>query len=635
MLKQLFLIALFLVPSTLLFADVIKYEKNIGWVSNRDLTSSQFSAKFKKYKNSGYLMIDVDAYNIGSKIRYAMVWRKNTDRRGWAEHRDMSSDQYNQRWTEYKNKGYRPIDIESYQIRGNQKYAGIWVQNKEGYVWYSKRNLTGKEYGDLFKEKSKQGYRLVDMEAYSTNSGLRYSCIWYKNKDHIKWSQLRNMTRDSYQKEVDKKSKAGYMVVDYETYSSNGKQLIAAIWEKHSGFSSQVRTGRSAKQFANLWREYRDKGYRLVDFEYAKGKYGGIWIENASRYRYSKKGELDKLIKKYRKDGNIPGISVAIIKDGKSIYRRGFGWSDVNRKKVAHGETVYNAASISKVIGGTIAAKLHARKKLQNGQRVDLDLNKKTSDYLKNIKQSNGSTVSLPSKHKHTLAQLYSHLGCIKHYSGGPEPSSGHYKKAIDALPQIWNASFVPNCTLGNNRNYSTHAHTYLAAVLEKVTKKTSAQLVQSEIAKPYGLSSMRVLWGSTTVPSNYDRAVTYKDNNTSTNISDNSWKVFGGGIEVSPVDLVSFGWKVLDNKIVTKSTRDNILWKKVKPSKSNYAIAWDMLTRNNRQTAEHGGSFTGSRTLLQVFRDDGLVIVIMTNRKNQPTLGLTGLSAAIANIVL
>jgi len=618
----------FLITVSSIEASVIKFEKNIAWASFRDLSSTEFGKKFKKYKKD-YILIDTDTYKVGSTIKYAMVWRKNTDNRKWAAFRNMSSKVYKKKWASFRDKGYRPTDIESYIVKGKQQYSGIWVKNKEGYGWTSKRDLTASEYGTFFQQQKSKGYRVVDIEVYQTRNGLRYAAIWVQNKENVAWAQNRDMSRKAYQEKVDKYSKQGYLLLDFEVYKVGRIEKYAAIWEKRSGYSNQIRTNRTSLEFANLWREYRDKGYRLIDFERYQTKsgdrYGGIWIENASRMKYRKKGQIDALIKKYRSDNNLPGISVAVVKDGKMIYRRGFGHANKEAKKVAHGESVYLAASISKVIGGTIAAKLQ-----EKGQ---LNLNNTTLSYLTNVSQSNGSQVTLPASHKHTVAQLFAHLGCIQAYSG-PEPSTQHYVKAIDALSQIWNAPFVSNCTTGSSYNYSTHGFTYLAAVLEKVTGKTSAQLVQSEIAVPQGLSSMRAMFASASVPANYERVKPYNNNNTPTSLSNNSWKIFGGGIETSPVDLAWFGWKVLDGKIVSKTTRDNVLWKRVNPSFVR-GIGWRVPTIDGKKVAEHGGSFKGTQTFMRVYRDNGLVIAIMTNRKNQTTGSLKSLTTSIANTVL
>jgi len=464
--------AILLFTSATASATILKDKKELDWASFRDLTSSQFSTKFTEYKNKGYLMIDIDAYSVGSSLRYSMVWRKNTDKRGWAEHRNMSHSQYHAKWLEYKKKGYRPLDIAAYQSNGQMRYAGIWVQNKEKLAWSSHRNLTSSSYGDLFKKKAKKKYRLVDMEAYQTPSGLRYSAIWYKNTDNRSWAQLRNMTRSKYLEEGGKRARNGYMVVDFESYPTSSGRRYAAIWEKKPGYAYQVRTDRSKTAFANLWREYRDMGYRLVDFERNGNLYSGVWVENNARFRYSKKRQLNNAVEDYLDANNLPGISVAIIENGKTRYRRGFGFADINDNKVAHSGTVYNTASVSKVIGGTLAAKLEDEQVLRNGASFWLDLSEETQDYLTNI----------PNHHEHTLEQLLSHTGCVPHYNTNPGISNqtNHYWSATSASSSIWNNSLLNSCTIGSSWNYSTHAFTFVAGALEQATGRNINTLLRN-----------------------------------------------------------------------------------------------------------------------------------------------------------
>jgi CubicO group peptidase (beta-lactamase class C family) len=634
-----------LMTSTMLFGVALllqatepTFQKGIGWVSLRDLTSESFSEKFTLYKNDGYRMIDLDGYETPSGVRYSMVWEKNTDNRGWAEYRDMTDDGYHTKWEQLKNDGYRPVDIESYRVSGQQRFGGIWIKNTEGFGWSSKRGLTKAEYESYISEQKNLGQRMIDMEMYETSSGIRYAAVWVKDNSTNDWKEVHGLENDDYQDRLNTLTDQGYLLTNFDCYKDGNTQRYAFICEKRSGFAYQVRSGRTEVEYANLWREYRDKGYRLIDFEcYATSsgmRYAGLWIENDKRYDYDKKTSLDNLIAKYLADNNLPGVSVAVIKDGEMIYRRGFGFADKEGNKVAHGETIYLSGSVSKAFGGTLAVKLQDEGKLRNGTAVSFNLNNTTRSYLTNVRKSDGTFVTLPSKHTHTPAQLSAHLACIHHYSTGPEPSLIQYNKAIDALTQIWNADLLPSCTIGTNRNYSTHAFTYLAAVLEKVTNRTSAQLLRSELAEPYGLETLRSQFSSSTIPYNYDRAKPYNDNNTGTTYGNNSWKVFGGGIEISAVDLAWFGWKLLDGKIVKAAARDNILWKKV-ISNQPTAIAWEIGSDNGRSIADKGGSWNGARANLRIYRNNGLIIAVMSNRTNHTVDDVSGLTSNIANIVL
>jgi CubicO group peptidase (beta-lactamase class C family) len=595
------------------------------------------------------MMIDVDATRVGNSVRYGMVWRKNKDRRGWAEHRDMTSDQYSARWNEYKTKGYRPLDVEVYKVGSNMRYAGIWVQNKEKLGWASFRNDTSKSYGERFKKQRAAGRRLVDIEIYNTPSGFRIASIWYDNKSNAGWAALRGMTRNKYQAEVTARSKNGYRVVDFESYKTNNGQRYAAIWEKKPGYAWQVRTNLSATQFGNRWRQYLDEGYRLVDYEAydtSNGiRYGGVWAENDARFRYARKSNLDTIVKNYRTANNLPSISVVAIRNGNVIYRRGFGNADVANNKTAHAETVYNTASVAKVIGGTLAAKLEDEGRLRNGSTFSLDLTDPISTYLTGLKNANGNgTVNVPSTHAAlTSDQLLSHLSCVVHYNTTPSVANQttHYSNNIAAVQSIWNTGLATQtrngnpCTVGTTWSYSTHAYTFVGAVLEKVTGRTVNQLLRDELFKPYGLNSMRVQYASTRLPSNSLRAVPYTNSNVKTSYSDNSWKVLSGGIESSTLDLARFGWKVLNGEILSADARDNRLWTRVRSNRT-HGLGWSIINDpSSRRIAEWNGSWTGARANLRAYRDNGLVIAIMSNRTNHTVTDVPGLSTAIGNEIL
>ena len=109
-------------------ASLINNELNQGWASFRDLTSAEFSAKFAEFRDAGYRMIDIDAYPNGSGVLYSQVWENNSDNRGWAEYRDMTSAQYATRWADLRDAGYRPHDFEVLSERLEPALRGHLVQ---------------------------------------------------------------------------------------------------------------------------------------------------------------------------------------------------------------------------------------------------------------------------------------------------------------------------------------------------------------------------------------------------------------------------------------------------------------------------------------------------------------------------
>lgn len=623
-------------------------DMDLGWYSYRDLTSERFAELFEELSGRGLMMVDTEAYPHGNATRYAMVWTTNTDGRGWAAYRDMTSDRYGERWQEFRDRGWRPVDIEAYPTRNGLRYAGIWVENRERVRWASRRDMTGEQYGDWFREQRDAGMRLIDMEAYQTPAGLRYAAIWVHNTDNREWAQLRNMTRESYQQHLEQRSAQGFRLVDFEAWNTANGTRYGAIWERRPGNRAmQVRTDRTAQQFGDLWTQYRDEGYRLHDFERYDTpngpRYGGIWVENDARFRHPRKGQIDTAVQNYRNTNDLPGISVAVIHRGTLIYRRGFGMADVGNNRPAHSGTVYNIASVAKPVGGVLAARI-ANRPVRRGGTPTLDLSRTTRSYL----------TAMPQHHDHTVAQLLAHLGCVLHYPNsanntpGIANQTGHYGTQLAASQSIWDTALVSNCTTGSHRNYSTHGFTFAGAVLEGVTGQALPQLLASEITTPHNLGSLRVQYASQNLLADANRAVPYRDNGTAGSYANNSWKILGGGMESDVVDLARFGEAVRAARLVNANVRDTQLWAPVRANCGNSiagacsgGLGWALNTVDGRRVAEHGGSASGARSHLRVYRDDELVIAVLSNRRTTATLtsGTThnpaNLSRQIANIVL
>lgn len=601
----------------------------------RDYMIGDFQGSQKRYN----MLADLERSRVrGFQDGFAFVWQPRSG--AWEEHRDLTAAAFDQQSQTYRNAGSRLSDFEAYMTGAGMRYAGVWVANVGGINWSSDYDMTGAEYGTAFQNFRNSGYRLVDMEAYQTPSGLRYAAVWYRSCDNTDWRQWRDMTRTYYQGRVDSLSALGFRVIDFESYQTSGGQRYAAIWQKVPASRAwAVRTDRTLKWFLNYHQQYVDEGLRLIDFESydtANGiRYAGVWAENDARYDMPFKTALNDSLRAYRATHNIPGLSVVVMQDGEVIYRRGFGWADSARAKTASSGTVYLTASVAKVIGGTIAARLE--------EQGRIDLTRPTADFLDD----------LPSHHTHTVENLLAKIGCVWHYPEGPEPVEQYYRWRDSALVQIQDSALLSGCTPGQQYRYSTHGFTFVGAVLEEVLNKDIAQVITDELARPYALTSLRtvstdVSFGGGAWAPRYDLAQGYRFIATTglsatRDYEDSSWKVLGGGLQLHARDLARFGWLTLNGSIVSDSVRDNRLWASLTGSSVLWSdttraapavgLAWNvrnvctspptnignMCSIPTRRVAEHGGSARGARSQLQIYRDDGLVIAILSNQRNSP----------------
>ncbi len=614
------------VYGTPVLADGFEDPESVGWKFRYGLTDAEYTKAWGDYKKEGYVPIDIETDDSGKT--YAGVWQKNTDGRGWASWRRLSDESFHQKWDEYRKKGYRPIDQDAEIVGGKLLYSLVMIENKENLQWISRRNLTSAQFAAEFAQ-NKDKYRPVKINAVELNKTMLYSIIWLENKSNTAWAEFRDMTPDDYGKKFNEYKDKGYRVAELECYKRNGKLNYAAVWEKNqAGRAWAALREMSATSLRNNWYKYSDQGMRVIDIEVCpaengKGnQYAAVWRENDDRHDWSGRAKAEQILANYAADPGIPGVGAAIVRNGKVIFRGGAGYADKDKNLLAHGRTVYRLASVAKAVTGTLAYDM------EQANMINLD------------NRTNTILSGLGNQHTHSVRQLLSNTGCVKHYTSDGLNDNGtqvEYSTAKLALDKHLsgalktNAWIIPGCGMGTH-NYSTHGFTLAAAALEAKGGTSFANLIKTRIADPLNLDTLRVEKRSSPDSSGERATINAGANKVSANSFENvSWKAGGSGMESSALDLALFGDGVLRNRYFPLATR-NILWSG--GTKNGQANGWQIDAGVTQ--ASKGGDNQGSDSHIRVDIQNGITVVVLTNTNPPPvdTSSMTSqlLALAIAN---
>ena len=182
--------------------------------------------------------IDVDAYTMDGKLRFSGIWVKQTEAKDWAVRRNLSGDAFGKEFKSYQKKGYRLYDTESYRFKKRQYFAAIWVKDKTSRRWAAYRDLTDDAFHNKWAYFVDRGYRLVDVEAYSTGSKTRYAGIWVQNNELMDWSHRKWVEGiiDSYHKAY---PSAGLSVV----VAHKGKVVFRQGWGHQTRSKKEAHSG--------------------------------------------------------------------------------------------------------------------------------------------------------------------------------------------------------------------------------------------------------------------------------------------------------------------------------------------------------------------------------------------------------
>src|SRR5215217_690656 len=105
---------------------------------------------------------------------------------------------------------------------------------------------------------------------------------------------------------------------------------------------------------------------------------------------------LDGLVPQQLKHDDIAGATISIVKDGKLLFAKGYGYADVEKKKpVSAQETLFRPGSVSKLFTWTAVMQLFEQGKL--------DLDRDVNDYLDyKIPDAFGKPITLKHIITHT-----------------------------------------------------------------------------------------------------------------------------------------------------------------------------------------------------------------------------------------
>ncbi len=203
-------------------------------------------------------------------------------------------------------------------------------------------------------------------------------------------------------------------------------------------------------------------------------------------------GGVEKTVNTFLRKWSIAGASIAIAKDGKLIFARGFGYSDTASRTENQPYSRFRIASISKLVTATAIMKLQEEGKLALTDSVFGPRGILNDPYFDNPRDKRVYNI--------TVAELLSHeAGWTQRYGDqmfmplvvadkmGVSPPAD--TKTIVRFALNRRLNYTP----GTGRAYSNLGYSILGLVIEKVTGMSYEDYCQKAILEPIGIYDMKI----------------------------------------------------------------------------------------------------------------------------------------------
>ena len=177
----------------------------------------------------------------------------------------------------------------------------------------------------------------------------------------------------------------------------------------------------------------------------------------------------DDFITAQMRDQNIPGLSLAVLKDGKIVKSQGYGLADIEGKVAATPETIYDIASVSKPLVATGVMLLV--------QEAVLNIDDPIAKHLDDLP---------PSWRSITIRHLLTHTSGVVRDAPGYEQYRDREDSEVIKTAYSLPLRFAP----GDKWEYSNAGFSPLARIITKVTGRPWTEYLAEKIFRPAGMIS-------------------------------------------------------------------------------------------------------------------------------------------------
>lgn len=302
---------------------------------------------------------------------------------------------------------------------------------------------------------------------------------------------------------------------------------------------------------------------------------------------------------------HIPGLSLAVVRDGRIVKARGYGLANVEVNAPASEDTVFEIGSVTKQF--TAAAILI----LVEEGKVGLD--DRISKYLSGVPEAwNGVT----------LRHLLTHTSGLQNYLVVPDFPDIHRSGAShDEITELFFKRLQLEFQPGETWAYSNSGYLLLGNILEKVSGKSYWDFLDERIFRPLGMTATRSSEPKAIMPhraSGYEWRAAGLENRPA--LAENAYAA--GSIVSTVRDLAKWDAALSAGKLLKKSSLD-LMWTPIRVGGGaiapfNYGFGWLIDTYHGHRVIAHSGGTPGFSSVLYRFIDNGLTVIILTNHADR-----------------
>ena len=339
-----------------------------------------------------------------------------------------------------------------------------------------------------------------------------------------------------------------------------------------------------------------------------------LLVSTACLAQESFENKIDDYLRTQMKEQQIPGVALAVVRDGKIVLARGYGLANVEHQIPVKPETVFQSGSTGKQFTATAVMML-----VEDGK---LSLEDKITKYFPDAPES-WSNITI----RHLLTHTSGMTDYPRDFDMRRDYTEDDLLQRIKTVPLAFQA--------GEKWSYSNLAYVTLGILIHKVSGEFYGDFLQGRVFKPLDMSTARIISEADIVP---NRAAGYRVANGQ--LKNQDWvspslnTTADGALYFTVYDMAKWDAALYTEKLLKKSSLEQ-MWTPVKLNNGTtfpYGFGWGLGNVRGHRVIEHGGSWQGFKAQISRYVDDKLTIILFANQARANQTKLAHDIAAIVN---
>ena len=578
-----------------------------AWVSRHGLSAADYQSEFNKWTAQGYRPVQLSGYSD----RFSVIFEKQNNAPAWVARHGLSGQDYQTEFTKWTAQGYRPVRVSGYASGNQARYAALFEKRVNSPAWVARHGLNAQDYQTEFTKWTSQGYKPTDISTYTVNGQDFYTVIFDKIPNSPAWVARHGLSSNDYQTEFNKWTSQGYRPT---VVSANGAGRYAAVWEKTGNTAWVARHGLTSQQYQDDFDRMFYQGYRPIWVNGTtvggKDSYAAIW-DSKETFLGADMKKVDDAVANYMNKYNVPGLSFAITKDGRLVLAKTYGFANKETGERVAPRHRFRIASVSKPLTAVAIMKLFEANKLAMNSKIFGSGALLGTTYGTQPYKTNVDKITVENLLNHTGGGWASDLGFDPMFN---DTNLNH----TDLISKTLNNQALQK-TPGAEYHYSNFGFCVLGRVVEKLSGQTYPNYVKNQILIPSGITSMEIA-GDTEADRKANEVKYYGQNGEDPYSMKVARMDSHGGWIATPIDLCRFLVRV--DKFNTKPDilKSATLTGMFTGSAANggYAKGWAV---NNAPNYWHNGSLPGEQAFA-VRTADGFTWSVVVNTRTGGNFG-------------